>query len=96
MLILELFVIVLYIYIYILHIYYIILYIIACHTFCGECTGSSYTDCKLNKCTKLIPYIAMIEDYKCWCDNPYFLNETNNCEGIYILININNRMPYIM
>ena len=39
----------------------------------------------------------MIEDYKCWCDNPYFLNETNNCEGIlYIQININNRMPYIM
>ena len=62
---------------------------LACHEYCGECTGPAHTECKINKCTNLIPHIAMIALNTCWCDTPYFLNETNNCESIiYIYIYI--------
>ena len=75
-----------------IYIYQLLSDYIACHEYCGECTGPAHTECKPNKCTNLIPHIVMIVSNTCWCDTPYFLNETNNCEStlriIYIYIYI--------
>ena len=59
---------------------YIIIYL-ACHRFCAECFGPTYLECQMNECTTLIPHIAMIANNQCYCDTPYFLNETEACEG---------------